>query len=80
MVTMNYYQEYITLWTADKTAADLAVTNDVPGLLTAKNAAIGIKTTNFGLRETLMTSSSAAVGAAAFNSYATYKAASYGAT
>ena len=71
---MDYYQVYLDLWTADKTAADLAVTNDVPGLLSAKTAADTLKTTNFGNRNTLMTNS-ATVGTTAFNSYATYKTA-----
>ena len=73
-VKINYYQVYLDLWTTDKTAADLAVTNDVPGLLTTKNNADTLKTTNFGNRNTLMTNS-ATVGTTAFNSYATYKAA-----
>ena len=80
MVKIDYYQEYIDLWTTDLAAATAADSAVVPGLLTAKNDAITLKTTNFGLRETLMTSSSAAVGAGAFDSYAAYKAASYGAT
>ena len=54
-VKINYYQVYLDLWTADKTAADSAVTSDVPGLLTAKNNADTLKTTNRGNRNTLMT-------------------------
>ena len=71
---IDYYQVYLDLWTSEKAAADLAVTNDVPGLLTAKDNAVADETTKFANRNTIMIDSDI-VGLTAYTSYATYKAA-----